>query len=127
MTNTVEELLDRKATLEGVIERVNKLYFQRIVEHDEHVQRSYFAVTTGILSLLNRNEKATATYRRSLNSDIQLHRKIHLRNLFMLQMRKRKLHSDLDTILLTLKEMGVEETETKTEENLDTTESAPAA
>lgn len=34
-----------------------------MIEHEDHVQRSYFAVTSGILSILNKNTKVfRATY-----------------------------------------------------------------
>lgn len=123
-TSTLEELKERKQTLESLIERFKKIYDQKMIEHEDHVQRSYFAVTTGILSILNKSTKASATYRRSLNSDIQLHRKIQLRNLFLLRMRERAFHEDLAVVKEQLVAMGyVEETVAETSSE-DTNEMA---
>lgn len=133
---TLEELKERKQTLLSLIERFKKLYDKKMAEHEDHVQRSYFAVTTGILSILNKSTKASATYRRSLNSDIQLHRKIQLRNLFLLRMRERAFCEDLEAVNQQLAEMGyVEEPvitqpadETPAQDiELDATESTSAA
>lgn len=118
-----QELENRKKELKDIMERFVNHFREATVKHEEHVHRSFVAVTDGTLSLINKKEKVTATYRRSLNSDIQLHRKITLRGLYFLKMRYRFLQEELDKVNSQLQKMEP----LSRDEKLESPEDSPAA